>query len=130
MSRVFIYKDNYSSFHSLVQFKYVFRIFCCDLRSAISALDHYLPLSSFLFPVGVLREHLLQDVHVLLQLLLLLPGQALHLLAKAAIQLLPPGLLILQLLLLLPPLLQLLHLQLLLLNATPERPSGQADMVI
>lgn len=83
-------------------------------------LRDYLPLSSFLFLVGGLREHLLQDAHVQLQLLLLLSGQTLHLEAKAAIQLLLPGPLILQLLLLLPPLLQLLNLQLLPL----ERPSN------
>lgn len=130
MSHVLLYGDNYSSSHSLRQCKHVLRVFCCDLTSAISALHCYLSLSSFLFPVGVLREHLLQDAHVLLQLLLLLPGQALHLLAKAAIQLPPPGPLILQLLLLLPPPLQLLHLQLLLLNATPERPSAQPDRVV
>lgn len=87
-----------------------------DLTPEISAIACYLPPSSFLFPVGVLCKHLLQDGHVHLQLLLLLSGQALHLLAKATIQLPPPGPLILQLLLLLPPLLQLLHLQLLLLD--------------
>lgn len=102
-------------------------VFCCDLNLVgiplTLSLRDYLPLSSFLFLVGVLREHLLQDAHVRLQLLLLLSGQTLHLEAKAAIQLLLPGPLILQFLLLLPLLLQPLHLQLLPL----ERPPDQMD---
>lgn len=100
-------------------------IFCCDLNlvDIPLGLHDYLPLSSFLLLVGVLREHLLQDAHVRLQLLLLLSGQTLHLEAKAAIQFLLPGPLILQFLLLLPLLLQLLHLQLLPL----ERPPDQMD---
>lgn len=39
----------------------------------------YLPLSSSLFLIYFLLEQCLQDAHVQLQLLALLPGQALHL---------------------------------------------------
>lgn len=78
----------------------------------------YLPLSSFLFLVALLREQLLQDAHVQLQLLLLLSGQTLHFEPETPIQLPASGPLILKLLLLLPLLLQELHLLLLQLQHT------------
>lgn len=69
----------------------------------------YLPLSSFLFLIGFLFEQLLEEVHVQLQLVLLLSGQTLRLQLDATIQLPVGGLLVPE------PLALLLQLQLLLL---------------